>query len=150
AGYRVREDQLVTGTYRGDTISSITAPHGGPTLIAILNILEGYDLAALGHNSAAYIYLVSMAMKAAFADRNRFLADPTFQEVPLAWMMSKERAAEWRAWIDQGKPIEAAPLPTGTPDTTHVSVVDRFGNCVALTHSLGGSSSGVITPGLGF
>lgn len=150
ASYRVREDQLVTGTYRGDTISTITAPHGGPTLIAILNILEGYDLAALGHNSAAYIYLVSMAMKAAFADRNRFLADPTFQQVPLAWMISKERAAEWREWIDQGKPIEAAPVPTGTPDTTHVSVVDRLGNCVALTHSLGGASSGVITPGMGF
>jgi gamma-glutamyltranspeptidase / glutathione hydrolase len=150
ATYRLREDQGVVGSYRGYTISSATAPHGGPTLIAILNILEGYDLGALGHNSPEYIYLVSMAMKAAFADRNRFLADPEFVDVPLEWMMSKERAAEWRAHIDAGKPIEQAPFtPTGTPDTTHVSVVDRHGNCVALTHSLG-ASSGVITPGLGF
>ncbi|MCL4858759.1 MAG: gamma-glutamyltransferase family protein [Caldilineaceae bacterium] len=150
AGYRLREDQLVTGSYRGYTVTSATAPHGGPTLIAILNILEGYDLAALGHNSPEYIYLVSMAMKAAFADRNRFMADPAFIDVPLDWMMSEARAAEWRAHIDAGKPIEqAAFTPTGTPDTTHVSVVDRHGNCVALTHSLG-ASSGVITPGLGF
>jgi gamma-glutamyltranspeptidase/glutathione hydrolase len=150
ASYRLREDQLVRGTYRNYSLSSITAPHGGPTLIAILNILEGYDLAALSHNSPDYIYLVAMAMKAAFADRNRFMADPAFVDVPLAWMMSKERAAAWRAHIDSGNPIEdAAFVPTGTPSTTHVSVVDRHGNCIALTHSLG-SSSGVITPGLGF
>jgi gamma-glutamyltranspeptidase/glutathione hydrolase len=150
ARYRLREDQLVTGTYRGYTLTSATAPHGGPTLLAILNILEGYDLATLGHNSPAYIYLVSMAMKAGFADRNRFMADPEFIDVPLAWMISKARAAEWRAHIDAGKPIEEAEFsPTGTPHTTHVSVVDRHGNCVALTHSLG-ASSGVITPGLGF
>jgi gamma-glutamyltranspeptidase/glutathione hydrolase len=150
AAYRLRENQLVHGTYRNYSLSSITAPHGGPTLIAILNILEGYDLAALGHNSPDYIYLVSMAFKAAFADRNRFMADPAFVDVPLAWMTSKERAAEWRGHIASGKPIEDAPFtPTGAPSTTHVSVVDRQGNCVALTHSLG-SSSGVITPGLGF
>lgn len=149
ATYELREAMRVTGTYRGYTITSTTAPHGGPTLIAILNILEGYDLAALGHNSPEYIYLVSMAMKAAFADRNRTMADPEFNDVPVEWMISKERAAEWRAHIDAGKPITASFLPTGTPDTTHVTVVDRQGNCVALTHSLG-SSSGVITPGMGF
>jgi gamma-glutamyltranspeptidase/glutathione hydrolase len=151
ANYKLGEDRLVTGSYRDYTLRSITAPHGGPTLIAILNILEGYDPASLGHNSPDYIYLVSMAMKAAFADRNRFMADPDFLDVPLEWMMSKARAAEWRAHIDAGKPIEAASFrPTGAPDTTHVSVVDSQGNCVALTHSLGGASSGVITPGLGF
>ncbi|MEZ4868643.1 MAG: gamma-glutamyltransferase family protein [Caldilineaceae bacterium] len=148
-GYELREEMAVSGTYRGYRIDSTTAPHGGPTLIAILNILEGYDLAAMEHNSAEYIYLVSMAMKAAFADRNRTMADPNFNDVPVDWMISKERAAEWRAHIDAGKPISADFVPTGTPDTTHVSVVDSQGNCVALTHSLG-ASSGVITPGLGF
>lgn len=149
AAYKLREAMRVTGTYRGYGIVSTTAPHGGPTLIAILNILEGYDLAALGHNSPEYIYLVSMAMKAAFADRNQTMADPEFNEVPVEWMIAKERAAAWRAHINAGKPIQASFMPTGTPDTTHVSVVDRQGNCVALTHSLG-ASSGVITPGLGF
>ncbi len=149
ATYQLRENMRVEGSYRGYGITSTTAPHGGPTLIAILNILESYDLAALGHNSPAYIYLVAMAMKAAFADRNRTMADPEFNEVPVDWMISKERAAQWRDHIDAGKPIDASFVPTGTPDTTHVTVVDSLGNCVALTHSLG-ASSGVITPGMGF
>ena len=118
-------------------------------MLAILNILEGYDLAALGHNSAEYIYQVSMAIKAAFADRNPHLGDPEFVDVPLDWMISKERGAEWRQHIDAGRPIVVDYVPPEPPDTTHVSVVDRHGNCVALTHSLG-SASGVITPGLGF
>jgi gamma-glutamyltranspeptidase/glutathione hydrolase len=137
------------GEYRGLRIATSQPPHGGPTLLAILNILEGYDLKALGHNSAEYIYLVSMAMKAAFADRNLFLGDPAFVDVPLSWMTSKARAAEWRAHIDAGRPIRVDQVPSGPPDTTHVTVVDAQGNCVALTHSLG-MSSGVITPGLGF
>ncbi len=147
--YTLRKDQPTEGTYRGLRVASSQPPHGGPTLLAILNILEGYNLKALGHNSAEYIWLVSMAMKAAFADRNLFLGDPAFVDVPLAWMTSKERAAEWRTHIDAGKPIRVDQVPSGPPDTTHVTVVDALGNCVALTHSLG-MSSGVITPGLGF
>jgi len=149
ATYRLREPAAVMGSYRGYTVATAPPLHGGPTLLAILNILEGYDLAGMGHNSAEYIYLVAMAMKAAFADRNPHLGDPAFVEVPLAWMTSKARAAEWRGRIDAGGPIQVAFAPSGSPSTTHVSVVDGQGNGVALTHSLG-SSSGVITPGLGF
>ena len=149
ANYRLRDAAPVVGTYRDYTIVTAPPPHGGPTLVAILNILEGYDLAALGHNSAEYIHRVSMAMKAAFADRNPTMADAEFADVPLAWMTSKERAQEWRRVIDAGEPITVSFTPAGPRDTTHVSVVDRWGNCVALTHSLG-SSSGAITPGLGF
>lgn len=149
ATYTVRDAPAVTGTYHDYDIASSMAPHGGPTLIAILNILEGYDLAAMGHNSADYIYIVAMAMKAAFVDRNALIADPEFNEVPVDWMISKERAAYWRARIDAGEPIEPDPTPTESPHTTHVTVVDDAGNCVSLTHSLG-ASSGVITPGLGF
>ncbi|MCK4283638.1 MAG: gamma-glutamyltransferase, partial [Candidatus Brocadiae bacterium] len=121
----------------------------GPTLLTILNILEGYGLAALGHNSPDYVFLVSMAMKAAFADRNPYMGDPEFAHLPLEWMISKDRAAEWRRHIDAGKPIQVAFASPEPADTTHVSIVDEHGNCVALTHSLG-MSSGVITPGLGF
>ncbi len=149
AAYRIREPDPMVGTYRGYTVFTSPPPHGGPTLLAILNILEGYDLAALGHNSPAYIHLVSMAMKAAFADRNPSLADPEYVDVPLTRMVSKERAAEWRQRIDGDEAIHVSFAPPGPPDTTHLSVVDGQGNCVALTHSLG-SSSGVITPGLGF
>ena len=147
--YELRDEPTVTGTYRGYTIKTCTPPHGGPTLLAILNILEGYDLSSLEHNSPEYIYRVSMAMKAAFADRNPHLADPRFGDVPLAWMISKNRAAEWQKVIDADAPIEVVFTASEPPDTTHVSIVDKNGNCVALTHSLG-SSSGAITPGLGF
>jgi gamma-glutamyltranspeptidase / glutathione hydrolase len=149
ASYQFCDVSPVMGTYHDYTISTSQPPHGGPTLLAILNILEGYDLAALGHNSAEYIYLVAMAMKAAFADRNQYLGDPSFVDVPLKWLISKERAQQWRQHIDGGAPITVSLAPSEPPDTTHVSVVDGQGNCVALTHSLG-SSSGVITPGLGF
>jgi gamma-glutamyltranspeptidase/glutathione hydrolase len=149
AGYQLREDQPTQGSYRGLRVASSQPPHGGPTLIAILRILEGFDLAALGHNSPEYIYLVSMAMKAAFADRNQYIGDPAFVDVPLEWMTSEGRAAEWRAQIEAGRPITVGAMPPGPPSTTHISVVDAQGNCVALTHSLG-VSSGVITPGLGF
>jgi gamma-glutamyltranspeptidase/glutathione hydrolase len=90
-----------------------------------------------------------MAMKAAFADRNPYMADPLFSEVPEAWMMSKERADYWRERIKAGESIEVSFAPAGTPTTTQVTVVDDQGNCISLTHSLG-SSSGVITPGMGF
>ncbi len=149
AAYRPLHPDAVISTYRGYEIATSPAPHGGLTLAAILNILEGYDLPALGHNSPDYIYLVAKAMKAAFADRNPHLGDPRFAERPFDWMASKDRAAYWRQRIDAGLPIEVTFTPSEPPDTTHVSVVDGEGNCVALTHSLG-MSSGVITPGLGF
>ena len=147
--YEIREEAPVVVQYRSYTVQTSQPPHGGPTLAAILKILEGYDLRSLGHNSPSYIHLVSMAMKAAFKDRNATLADPRFVDVPLEWMTSNGRAQEWRDVIDSSEPFDVPPVQTGAPDTTHVSVVDAAGNCVSLTHSLG-SSSGVITPGLGF
>ncbi|MEM7130944.1 MAG: gamma-glutamyltransferase family protein [Chloroflexota bacterium] len=147
--YILREDYEVVGTYRDYTVVSSGPPHGGATLIAILNILEGYDLGSMAHNSPDYIYLVSMAMKAAFADRNPYMADPNFENVPTQWMMTKERAQHWRQLIDSDEEFSVDFTATEAPSTTHVSVVDAAGNCVALTHSLG-ASSGVISPGMGF
>ena len=149
ARYEVRDELPAVVAYRDYIIVTTPPPHGGPTLAAILNILEGYDLSSMSHNSPEYIYLVSMAMKAAFADRNRHLADPKFERVPLDWMISKGRAGQWRNVIDSGKPIDTSEVQHDSPDTTHVTVVDHAGNCVSLTHSLG-TSSGAITPGLGF
>ncbi len=149
AAYRVRDEAPVVTTYRGLTVITSPAPHGGPTLAAMLKILEGYDLAPMSHNSAAYIHRVAMAMKGAFADRNRNLGDPHFVDVPLAEMLSDERAAHWRNVIDSRQPIDTMRIQPGSKTTTQVTVVDKQGNCVSLTHSLG-SSSGVITPGLGF
>lgn len=149
AGYQLRDEQPVIGAYCGYTISTSQSPHGGPTLLAILNILEGYELGRMEHNSPEYIYLVAMAMKAAFADRNPYMGDPRFVDVPIDWMTSARRAEQWRQRIDVGADFAVQFTATEPPDTTHVSVVDKNGNCVSLTHSLG-ISSGVITPGLGF
>ena len=149
ADYQLRHGEPIVTTYRGFTITTSPPPHGGSTLLSILNILEGHDLTALEHNSPDYIYFVSMAMKAAFSDRNLHLSDPQFADVPFEWLISKERALKWRQDIATGKPIRVSFTPPESPDTTHVSAVDKDGNCVALTHSLG-FSSGVITPGMGF
>jgi len=150
AQYRVRIGPPISTSYRGYEVASIAPPGGGATLIEMLNILEGYDLASLGHNSPDYIYLVSQAMKAAYTDRANLMGDPDFVEVPTESLISKERAAAWRERIDCGEKIEVPRLRTKEgPSTTHLSAMDRWGNAAALTHSLG-SSSGVVTEGLGF
>jgi len=146
--YQPDEMQPLSGTYRGYTITTSQSPHGGPTILEILNILEGYDLGAMTHNSPDYIYRVSMAMKAAFADRNSALGDMAFASIPVDTIISKERGQYWREKIERGEPIEST-LGTPNPGTTHVTVIDANGMCAAITHSLG-SSSGVITPGTGF
>ncbi|MBN2551992.1 MAG: gamma-glutamyltransferase [Spirochaetales bacterium] len=147
--YQARSGDPIATTYRGFRVETVPPPHGGATLLAILNILEHFDLRSMGHNSPDYIYTIAMAMKAGFADRNPHLGDPSFVNVPLEWMISSERARYWYEEIRSGGPIEVVFAPSEPPETTHLSVVDSGGNCVALTHSLG-TSSGVITPGLGF
>lgn len=147
--YETRNQEPLHGVYRGLRISTSQPPHGGPTLLSILKILEGWDLSPLEHNSPEYIYRVSMAMKAAFADRDAFVGDPEFIRVPLDELLSDERANAWRRRVQRGGPVELTSASAGPPNTSHVSVADGRGNCVALTTSLG-SSSGVVTAGLGF
>lgn len=148
--YTLPDVQPVHGTFGDFDIATAPPPHGGATVVAILNIMETFrDEPGLDPESPRYLYLLAMAMKAAFADRNPHMADDRFADVPLAWMTSKERARHWHDVIEAGDPIHVSFTPPGSRDTTHVTVVDRWGNCVALTHSLG-ASSGVITPGIGF
>lgn len=153
--FEVTMSEPLQTDYRGYTISSSPAPGGGITLIEILNILEGYDLSryewrGLGPDAPEHMHLVAMALKAAQADRARFIGDPAFVDVPTEKLASKEHAAEWRERIDAGERII---IPRRAPkedtSTTHISVVDGRGNAVSLTHSLS-SISGVVTPGLGF
>ena len=96
--YQLCDKPIVVGAYRGYTIKICLLPHGGPTLLAILNILEGDDLSSLEHNSPEYIYRVSMAMKAAFADRNPHLSAPQFAAMPLGWVISKARTRAVAGW----------------------------------------------------
>jgi len=146
------ETEPLCGTYRGLRVASNRPPGGGVMILQMLNILENFDIKAMGHNSADYIATVCEAMKLATIDKDAHVGDPRFVEVPLDHLISKDYAGELAGRIKNG---EQAHVPRFNPggselkDTTHISVADEHGNCVALTHSLG-MPSGVITPGLGF
>ncbi|MDQ6602757.1 MAG: gamma-glutamyltransferase, partial [Chloroflexota bacterium] len=129
--------------YRGLTVT--TSPLGGATVLQILNILDGFPIAELGHNSAEYLHVLASAMQLAFADRDSMSSDG--DAGALAELVGKRHAAELRARIN------GASIPSkeaaAVPGTTHLSVADRDGNAVAVTHTLS-MGSGVVTPGLGF
>ena len=154
ARYQAKWRTPVQLSYRGYTIYSMPPPSsGGVTMGELLNILEGYDsLPRFG--TPAYVHLVTEAMRRAFIDRNRFLGDPDFVQMPLDRLLSKEYARTLRAQID---PLHATPTPPTTSGggepmhTTHYSIVDASGNAVAVTTTLnGGFGSGVTVAGAGF
>ncbi|OWT81080.1 MULTISPECIES: gamma-glutamyltransferase [unclassified Achromobacter] len=152
ANYAPTFTQPLMGTYRDRKITTNQPPGGGAMLIEMLNILENFDLRSLEHNGPAYIKTVCEAMKRATADKDTHIGDPAFVDVPLDRILAKEYA---KACAERIRAGEKASVPRLNPggaqpkDTTHLSVVDKDGNCVALTHSLA-MPSGVITPGLGF
>jgi gamma-glutamyltranspeptidase/glutathione hydrolase len=152
-GTATEDNEPLWGEYRGQRIATNPPPGGGIMVLEMLHILERFDLEALGHNSPAYIRVVSEAMKRATLDKDRFVGDPKFVEVPVERLLSKDYAREQAEAIERGEVAQvprygAKPEPK---DTTHVSVVDAdgAGNAVSMTHSLG-MPSGVITDGLGF
>ena len=155
ADYRAVEREPVRGTYRGREIVSMPPPSsGGVHVIEILNILEGYDIGALGHNSAATIHLMAEAMKLAFADRSKYLGDPDFVKVPVAGLTSKAYAEKLRALISRERARPSADIGPGAPyesdQTTHYSVVDAQGNAVSNTYTLNFSYGlGLVAPGTG-
>jgi gamma-glutamyltranspeptidase/glutathione hydrolase len=149
AAYKTTWAEPLWTDYRDVRIATNHPPGGGVQVIEMLNILEHLDLAALGHNSAGYIRVVSEAMKRATRDKDEFVGDPAFTDVPLEWLTSKSYAAELAEEIGRGERASVQRVGGEPPDTTHVVVVDREGNIVTMTHSLG-SPSGVISPGLGF
>ena len=148
--YEVTDTRPLQAPYREYTVATNQPPGGGLTILQMLRILEGYDLADMGCLSPEYVYTVSMAMKAAWTDRANFIGDPAFVDVPAESLLCEERAAAWRQRIDAREKITIPRWqPQEPPSTTHISVVDQWRNVVGLTHSLG-SGSDVITPGLGF
>ncbi|MEM7077618.1 MAG: gamma-glutamyltransferase [Pseudomonadota bacterium] len=149
ASYQTSETEPLVGDYRGLRVATNHPPGGGVMLLEMLNILEHFPLAHLGHNSAEYIRIVCEAMRAATADKEAFVGDPAFVDVPLERLTSKSHAADIAARIERGERLHVERLTPESKDTTHVAVVDGAGNCVTMTHSLG-MPSGVITPGLGF
>ena len=140
------------GDYRGYRIATNQPPGGGIMLVEMLNILENFDLASMGHNSCEYVATVSEAMKIATADKDKHVGDPNFIDIPIDHLTSKSYAASKADEIKRGMKASVPRMNSGdkeSKDTTHISVVDASGNCVSLTHSLG-MPSGVVTNGLGF
>lgn len=149
ANYRVGRSAPLESSYRALRVASCQPPGGGVMLLEMLNILEHFDLKAIGHNTTDYIRIVCEAMRIATADKERHVGDPAFVEVPLARLTGKEYAAGCAARIRAGERARVERMSGESAQTTHVAVVDRDGNCVTMTHSLG-MPSGVISDGLGF
>ena len=157
ARYAAVEREPIRGTYRDYEIVSMPPPSsGGVALVQMLNILEGYDLGAMGHNSADYLHVLTESMRRAYADRAEHLGDPDFNEaMPLDRLMDKEYAAELRASIDMDQKSESSPELFAqvyeSEETTHFSVVDGNGNMVSMTYTLEfGYGSGIVVEGGGY
>ena len=151
--YRAKWRTPVELTYRGYTIYSMPPPSsGGVTMGEILNILEGYDtIPALG--TPAYEHLLAEAMRRAFMDRNHWLGDPDFVQMPIERLLSKSYGASLRSEIDLQHATPTPPSVTtgGGVHTTHYSIVDAKGNAASVTTTLnGGFGSGVTVTGAGF
>jgi gamma-glutamyltranspeptidase/glutathione hydrolase len=156
AAYRAISRAPTDVRYRGYEVFSMGPPSsGGSTVGEALNILEGYDLAALSRADA--LYLMLEASKLAFADRNQYVADPDFVDVPLQGLLSDGYAEQRRALIEPTAlpvpvaPGDPSPFDQASSSTTHLTVSDRFGNVVSYTFTIeqiGGS--GMVVPGHGF
>ena len=157
AAYRAIVREPVRGDYRGYEVVSMPPPSsGGVHIIQILNILEGFPIAELGHNSAATIHLMAEAMKLAYADRSEYLGDGDFVDVPVGGLTAKEYAEELRPLIDAERATASAtirpsdPLPYESDQTTHFSVIDAEGNAVANTYTINFSyGTGLVAEGTG-
>ncbi len=168
ARYTVKERTPVTGIYHGYTVVSAPPPSsGGVALIEMLNILDGYNLHALGDRTAPEMHLVVESFRRAYMDRTNYLGDPDYVKIPVERLISKAYGEAWRKSIEADQASASASLerPAGflppaptmadvrqeAADTTHYSVMDAAGDAVAVTTTLnGGYGSGVTVPGLGF
>jgi gamma-glutamyltranspeptidase / glutathione hydrolase len=165
AEFHARVEEPVTLNYRGLDVYKCGPWCQGPVFLQQLALLEGCDLATLGHNSPDYIHTWVECAKLAFADREFYYGDPAFVDVPLDRLLSKAYAAERRALVDPGRasmtlrPGDVAPrslkLILGEErsyngDTTHLDAIDAEGNMIAATPSGGWIQSSPVIPGLGF
>ncbi len=144
----------VSVNYRGYDVWELPPNGQGIAALQMLNIVEGFDLAAMGHNSADHLHILAEAKKLAFEDRARFYADPDYYDVPLKRLLSKEYAAERRGLIDTGRAL--TDVDHGDPkliegDTVYLTVADQDGMMVSLIQSnYRGMGSGLVPDGLGF
>lgn len=158
AAYRPVWREPVRGVYRGHEIISMgPASSGGTHIIQMLNILEGYDIGKYGFGSAQAVHYMAEAMRYAYADRSEYMGDPDFVKVPLEMLTSKQYAGKIRKNIEPDKAAKSTDVKPGQyllkegNNTTHYSVVDKWGNAVAITYTINDSyGSGAAVNGAGF
>jgi gamma-glutamyltranspeptidase/glutathione hydrolase len=168
AAYEVRFEPTLKTEFHGIELHACGPWSQGPVLPQTLNVLAGFDLKAMGHNSVAYIHHITEALKLSFADRHRYYGDPRFVDVPIDVLLSREYAAARRrlirkeeAWKEMPPAGELKEFPSATAlpeatrgepaplaDTSYACVVDRAGNAFSTTPSDGSSATPVI-PGTG-
>jgi gamma-glutamyltranspeptidase/glutathione hydrolase len=155
--YQAKTRTPLRGTYRDLEVISIPPPSsGGTVLIEMLNILEDYNLKSMGFGSAASLHLIAESMRRGFADRARYLGDPDFNpSMPIALLTSKAYAASLRKTIQKERASTSSPTsfawPGESDETTHVSIVDRDRNAVAMTFTLeDGYGVKAVVAGAGF
>lgn len=157
AAYKATVREPVRGEYRGYEVVSMPPPSsGGVHIIQMLNLLEGFDLKAAGHNTAQTIHWMAESMQLAYADRAEYLGDPDFVTVPVQGLTSKAYADVLRKGIadDKARPASEVkhgdPLPHESDQTTHFSVVDKDGNAVSNTYTLNMDfGTGMVADGTG-
>ena len=159
ASYQAKERTPLMINYRGSIVVSMPpAASGGLVMLQTLNILERFPVSRFGHNSSRSIHYMAESMKLAWADRDKYHGDPDYVEVPVKNLLSKEYAKKRAKMIDSRKANDYKDLSHGifinmdeSPDTTHYSVVDSYGNAVSNTYTLGSSfGSGVTVEKGGF
>ncbi|MGI2036783.1 gamma-glutamyltransferase [Shewanella frigidimarina] len=157
ANYKVIEREPVRGNYRGYEVVSMPPPSsGGIHIIEMLNVLEQFPIDKLGHNTANTLHLMAETMKYAYADRSEYLGDPDFVNVPVKQLTSKKYAKEIASKIAINKTTPSSEIRPGnlapyeSDQTTHFSVIDKWGNAVANTYTLNFSyGSGLVAKGTG-
>lgn len=158
ATYEAAWRDPISFTYRGHTVLSMPpSSSGGATMAEMANILEGYDLGSMGWHSAEMIHLYAEAWKRAYADRNHYLADPDFVEMPLDRMTSRAYATERASTISMSAATPSTEIGPGMEgwdegeNTTHYSIVDADGNAVSVTTTINSwYGSKVTVAGAGF
>ena len=155
--YDAIERKPIKNSYRNHEIISMPPPSsGGVILSEMLNILEGFELNKIGHNSAEYLHILTESMRRGYADRANYLGDPDFNEdMPITKLLSKKHAEDLRKTIDMTTKSESDPALFAqiyeSEETTHFSVVDKEGNMVSLTYTLEfGYGSHIVVEGAGF
>jgi gamma-glutamyltranspeptidase/glutathione hydrolase len=154
AAHRSTWIEPVSTNYRGYDVYELPPNGQGISVLQMLNILEGYDLKKLGHNSADYLHLLVEAKKLAFEDRARYYADPDFAKASINWLITKEYAAQRRKLIDPKKAserLDAGDSGLRAGDTVYLTAADDQGNIVSLIQSnMLEFGSGMVPDGLGF